>query len=276
MLSRPSSDRHLDAPAALRAVREQLPALGCRRAAPLGSGWGVDVYVLECGRAERLVARFPRTAEAARSVDADAAVLGFVASALASAFAVPRVVARGRAGAHFPYDFLVCAFVPGVAADAAAPTAPPNAEALATDLGRALARIHALPVDAAREAGLREVDWDDSGYAGPLRVVHGDFRADNLLVDPASGRLAGVIDWGNAAVGDPALDFMTLVLWRGWAFMHRALGAYDLPTDDGFLDRVRYHAQVQAAQALAAAARRRADPEPHLTWVRNAFSPGTV
>jgi hypothetical protein len=65
---------------------------------------------------------------------------------------------------------------------------------------------------------------------------------------------------------------MALVLWRGWGFMRQALGAYELPTDGGFLDRVRYHAQVQAAQALTAAARCRADLEPHLTWVRNAFS----
>lgn len=270
---RPGSDRDLDEASALGAVREQLPALGCRRAAPLGSGWGSDVYVLECGSDDRsddrLVARFPRTAEAARWVDADQAVLGLVAAALASAFAVPRVVARGKAGAHFPYDFLVCTFVPGVGAD---DTAAPPAEALAADLGRALARIHAVPVAEARRVGLREVEWDDSGYTGPLRFVHGDFRAGNLLVDPASGRLAGVIDWGNAAVGDPALDFMTLVLWRGWGFMHRVLTAYDLPTDDGFLDRVRYHAQVQACQALADTLRRRADPALHLGWVRNACS----
>lgn len=265
MAWRPSSDRDLDEFIALGAVREQLPALECRRAEYLGSGWGADVYRLD----DRLVARFPRNAEAAQWVDFDQAVLGLVASALASAFAVPRVVGRGRAGAYFPYDFLVCEFVPGVAAGC---TTAPVSEELAADLGRALTRIHSVPVDDARAAGLREVDWDDSGYTGMLRFLHGDFRDGNIIVDPASGRLVGVIDWGNAAVGDPALDFMTLVLWRGWEFTYRALGAYELPTDDGFLDRVRYHAQLQALQALTDAIRRRADPELHLSWVRNALS----
>lgn len=190
MVQRPASDRDLDASIALAAVREQLPALECRHAEPLGAGWGTDVYLLD----DRLAARFPRTAEAARWIVSDA-----------------------------------------------------------------------------RNAGLREVDWD-SGYAGPLRFVHGDFRDGNLIVDPASGRLVGVIDWGNAAVGDPALDFMTLVLWRGWEFTHRALGAYELPTDDQFLDRVRYHAQIQALQALTDSIRRRADTELHLSCLRNAFS----
>lgn len=264
-----SGDRNLDESIALHAVHEQLPALGCRRATHLGSGWGADVYRLD----DRLVARFPRTAEAAWWVDFDQAVLGFVTTSLASAFAVPAMVARGKAGSYFPYDFLVCEFVPGVEADR---LTAPAAEALAADLGRALTRIHSVSVNDARQAGLREVDWDDSGYARPLRFVHGGFRHGNVLVDPATGRLTGVIDWGNAAVGDPALDFMALVLWRGWGFMHLALGAYELSTDSGFLDRVQYHAQVQAAQALTASARRRADLEPHLTWVRHAFSLGSA
>jgi aminoglycoside phosphotransferase (APT) family kinase protein len=265
---RPPSDRPLDAAIALAAVREQLPALACERAEHLGSGWGSDVYRLDDG----LVARFPRTAAAAEWVDAEHAVLGLVASSLASAFAVPRVVGRGRAGTHFPDDFLVCTLVRGISA---APAPRPVRDELAEDLGRALTRIHAVPVEDARAAGLREVEWDDSGYAGPPRLLHGDFRAGNVVVDPASGRLAGVIDWGNAAVGDPALDFMTLVIWRGWAFMRRALDAYALPVDDGFLDRVRYHARLQALQALRAladAVRRRADPALHLEWVCNAFS----
>jgi aminoglycoside phosphotransferase (APT) family kinase protein len=237
MDGRPPSDRFLDAPAALAAVREQLPALGCGRAELLGSGWGSDVYLFD----GRLVGRFPRTAEGAEWVDFDEAVLGLVASSLGAVLPTPVVVGRGRAGAHFPYDFLVCTLVRGVSADS---SAAPASEELAADLGRALTRVHAVAVDAARRAGLREVEWDDSGYAGPLCLVHGDFRAGNIIVDPASGRLAGVIDWGNAAVGDPALDFAALVRWRGWAFMHRALAAYGLRVDGDLLDRVRYHART--------------------------------
>ena len=147
-----------------------------------------------------------------------------------------------------------------------------SGEELAVDLGRALTHIHAVAVDEARAAGLRAVDGGDSRDAGPLRFLLGDFRGGNIIVDPATGRLAGVIDWTNAALGDPALDFMTLVLWRGWAFMHRALGAYELPVDDGFLDRVRYHAQLQALEWLTDSIRRGLAPEPHLTSLRNAFS----
>jgi aminoglycoside phosphotransferase (APT) family kinase protein len=262
---RPCSDRDLDESIALAVVREQFPALGCCRAERLGSGWGSDAYLLD----DRLVARFPRTAEAAEWVDFEHAVLALVARALSPAFAVPTVSGRGRGCARFPYDFLLCDFVRGTPADRE--TAPVHAE-LAADLGRALTRIHCVPVDAARRAGLREVEWDDSGYARPLCFLHGDFRAGNIIVDPDSGRLVGVIDWGNAAVGDPALDFATLVLWRGWAFTHRALDAYELPVDDGFLERVRYHARTQSLHSLTETVRRRADTALHLEWLLNAFS----
>ena len=46
-----------------------------------------------------------------------------------------------------------------------------------------------------------------------LVVVHGDLVGDHILVDEASGRLSGIIDFGDVALGDPAQDFLGF-----WAF----------------------------------------------------------
>ena len=238
MMQRPETDRHLDASLALATVREQLPALECRNAELLGSGWGTDVYLLD----DRYTARFPRNAREAESTDFDVAVFGVVSSSLSRHFAVPSVIARGKPGAHFPYDFLVCTFVRGVTAGS---DSAPHSDELAGDLGRALTHIHSMDVDAARNAGVRPLEWDAS-YEGSLHFIHADFRDGNIIVHPDSGRLAGVVDWGNAALGDPAVDFMTLVLWRGWEFMHRALDAYALPVDDAFVRRVEGHVRHQS------------------------------
>ncbi len=45
------------------------------------------------------------------------------------------------------------------------------------------------------------------------------------------------------AGGPPLFQSLAILEWRGRAFTHRALSAYELPIDDGFLDRVRFDAQ---------------------------------
>lgn len=50
---------------------------------------------------------------------------------------------------------------------------------------------------------------------GPAHLVHGDFKANNLLISPA-GALT-VIDWELAHLGDPVEDLAWTMLWRtGW------------------------------------------------------------
>jgi len=49
--------------------------------------------------------------------------------------------------------------------------------------------------------------------SGP--IVHGDFRLDNTVLDPASpGRIAAVLDWEMSTLGDPLADLgLMLVYW---------------------------------------------------------------
>ncbi|GAA5060828.1 phosphotransferase family protein [Nocardia callitridis] len=47
----------------------------------------------------------------------------------------------------------------------------------------------------------------------PPAIVHGDYRLDNVMVDPASGRIVGVLDWEMATLGDPLTDVASMALW---------------------------------------------------------------
>lgn len=39
-------------------------------------------------------------------------------------------------------------------------------------------------------------------------ILHGDLVGDHLLINEQTGRLAGIIDFGDIALGDPAHDFL--------------------------------------------------------------------
>lgn len=68
-----------------------------------------------------------------------------------------------------------------------------------------------------------------------VTLVHGDFKFPNAMIDPASGRIAAILDWELATVGDPLVDLGNLL--ANWPNPGEK-GLFDSPTNsDGFRDR---------------------------------------
>jgi len=44
-------------------------------------------------------------------------------------------------------------------------------------------------------------------------IVHGDYRLDNVVVAPDTGKVTGVLDWEMATLGDPLTDLASMVMW---------------------------------------------------------------
>lgn len=68
----------------------------------------------------------------------------------------------------------------------------------------------------------------EASYDEPVRisVVHGDLCPEHLLIDPGHTQLAGIIDFGDVAIGDLSSDFG--FLWEyGEEFVDMALGDYE-------------------------------------------------
>jgi hypothetical protein len=68
-------------------------------------------------------------------------------------------------------------------------------------------------------------------------LVHADLGPGHLLC--REGRLAGVIDWGDAVVGDAALDFAWLL--NAHPRGREILAAYSGRVDEGFVERALFY-----------------------------------
>lgn len=74
-------------------------------------------------------------------------------------------------------------------------------------------------------------------------VTHSDFGTSNVLIDAARSRIAGVIDFGDIGIGDPATDFATFYRRFGRPFAEDMVDAYRLPLGDDFWTRVDYESK---------------------------------
>jgi aminoglycoside 2''-phosphotransferase len=101
---------------------------------------------------------------------------------------------------------------------------------------------------------------DNFGF-GPV-LIHRDLGGEHVLCDPGQGSVAGIIDWGDAAIGDPAIDLAGLLLDCGAGFAQRVLATYEGEVDRTFWSRVVFYARIVGG--LEALYGRLVDDESHV------------
>ena len=79
-------------------------------------------------------------------------------------------------------------------------------------------------------------------------VAHADLGAEHIL--ELDGTLTGVIDWSDAAITDPALDFARLLRDFGPSFLEQLLGAYGRLSSQA-MSRILFFARCAALEDLA-------------------------
>jgi macrolide phosphotransferase len=130
--------------------------------------------------------------------------------------------------------------------------------AFITSLGKAMAALHAQSIEEAAKAGLKvyqpaqvrenlqekmlrvqkelgvaDTLWqqwqawlrDDSYWPTHSCLVHGDLQAAHILTNEA-GHVTGFLDWTEAEVSDPAIDFIAMLASFGEDVMQQILYAY--------------------------------------------------
>lgn len=257
---------------AAAAIERQFPALRPARMEPLGFGWDNAAFLVN----GRYVFRFPRRHIAVPLIRTEVRYLPLLAPRLPVAVPMPRFAGAPDSG--FPYPFAGYERLPGTPACRLTWT-PETRAGLAWPLGRFLAALHAIPVDATSAAEapgdtLRRADMrarlpllrqrlaralppqpglgseELAELAGQLAEapphtsgpcwVHGDLYACHLLVEEA-GHLSGVIDWGDLHLGDPAVDLSIAFSFLPPAARPALREAYG-PVPEAAWDRARFRA----------------------------------
>ena len=252
-------------------VSSQFPALAPVETEYLGEGCDSVAFVVN----GRLVFRFPKRADIDEQLVREFDLLPVVARHVG--VPIPIYTHMGRPSTAFGFHFGGYSLIRGVTANLVDVASLPVAQ-LAVTLGRALGGLHAWdPREAARngvpmtsvESLMDEVRGDavdDFGLlagvapGAPLDrwrryidspprpgtsvhavVVHADLSAEHVVLDEASNTVAGIIDWSEIAISDPALDFAGLFHWGGRPMVDAMLDAYTaaLP-DEASLERARY------------------------------------
>jgi aminoglycoside phosphotransferase (APT) family kinase protein len=241
-----------------------------------------DSALLLDSEGKRWRVRSPRHAEASARLETEFLVLRAFAPAIRAElpFLMPTVAGSVRLGSLSTF---VYSHLGGSTRSVEELTAGP--EALAREIGTALAAIHDLPhalvsnadlpsytPNEFRQRRLNELDqaattgkipasllrrWehaleDVSLWRFNPSVVHGDLHEDNLLVE--GSRVTAVTGWTDLRIGDPADDFAWLVASNEQDFVDAVLASYtasrrDAP-DQHLLRRAALSAEFALAQYL--------------------------
>jgi aminoglycoside phosphotransferase (APT) family kinase protein len=232
----------ITAEVAARLVAEQFPQWAELPVRPVGlNGWDNTTFRL----GDELSIRLPSGAGYATAVDKEQRWLPLLAPQLPLPIPVP--VAVGRPGRDYPWQWSIYRWLDGSPSSVGRITDP---NAFAVDLAGFLTALYAIDAVDGPPAGSHSAHRggplgyfddeeipaaldllaDDTGvdtaavgevwqaalssrWEQPPVWVHGDVVGSNLLV--ADGKLSGVIDFGCAAVGDPACDLV--MAWTSFA-----------------------------------------------------------
>ncbi|HEY8601141.1 MAG TPA: phosphotransferase [Thermomicrobiales bacterium] len=255
-------------------VEAAFPALTVHDCLPVGEGWDSVAWLVNGS----LIFRFPKRSAVAEALRREIALLPDLAPTLP--VAIPRFTFIAERGAptdpalpFVGYPLLSGLFldtVPGLLHE----TSP-----LLPQLADFLRALHRFPPEQAVTAGLPAIDWtawvahwerfaarlmigESARFtpatrarlaawhdellaelhcaARPIALLHHDLALEHLLVVPEGARLTGVIDWGDIALGDPALDFVGIAGACSVATLDTLLTAYG-PVDEGFQRRIAWY-----------------------------------
>jgi aminoglycoside phosphotransferase (APT) family kinase protein len=210
------------------------PASTLLRCWPLAGGVSAQTVAMELrrgdGRTIQVVVRQHGEADRRRNPDVAAAEFRLLGLLQEAGLPAPRPLYLDRSGEALGTPCIVVEFIAGENGRTAASGAE-GARQLADNLA-ALHRVHWATVDLSFLPEKRCTGMPGEGAAGastgeqrnPPVLLHGDYWPGNTLW--RAGRLVAILDWEDAAVGDPLADVANARLEILWAWGAAAMEAF--------------------------------------------------
>jgi len=219
----------------------------------LDEGWDFQVFEVD----GEWLFRFPKREESASRLKKEYRLLPDLSTWVSLPIPCHEWFSENLEGSNWP--FAGYKKLPGIPADIVEAVDWPT---VARQLGVFLAELHAYPVGRAEAAGVpRERNsltrWRDQALAGLERIVdlgvsrsdlssylkseaprhsndvprlvHNDLWAEHVLIDQHTGCVSGIIDWGDAAIGDPTVDLGCIFAQYGEQGLRDVLTYYSGP-----------------------------------------------
>ena len=79
---------------------------------------------------------------------------------------------------------------------------------------------------------------NSANFSFAPRITHSDFDTSNILIDPATSKLTGIIDFEDCKIFDPSVDL--LFFDEGSIFMNTVLDNYEFSKDKSLLGRMKF------------------------------------
>ena len=251
-------------------ITSTYPEFGGARVKLLGEGWDFRVFEVNAS----WLFRFPKRENSVAKLKKEHMLLSGLGEWVS--LPIPNYEYFHEARESPSRTFAGYRKLPGISADISKVVDRPR---VARQLGVFFEKLHTYPVDKAREAGVLEerdvvAHWRDKSraqlgglddlnvnrgflrnylendtpltFSGALSLVHNDLWAEHVLLDSHSGGVSAIIDWGDAVIADPAMEFAFIFTWYGEGWLEKVLAHYTRKLDAEVISRSRYLATCVA------------------------------
>ncbi|WP_445486495.1 phosphotransferase [Niallia sp. 03133] len=219
---------------AVKLINNQFPHVSLESIEEFGEGFDNTIFLVN----KKFVFRFPRRGIAQKLLQTEAKLLPLLADALS--LKIPEPIYFGSESKEYPWSFIGYKLVNG---DVPKRITAAQRMAMVKPLALFLKKLHETPLNIVKQI---QVPYDElfrldikqrkiklvehlallksyekaelykrvESYTSSLKPIpqekievltHGDLHIRNILVDE-KGKLTGVIDWGDAHIGHPAVD----------------------------------------------------------------------